>query len=127
MAVKWLTLLIAISFASAMQSERAREQLGISVRKQLKTAAIGAAGALMRLRMNEDASDEEEVKRVDLPTSIALMMAPVLATSASAATATAVSLAWVLDIGPFHIPHFRMPNVQRDRAGSYIFLVLSFQ
>ena len=102
-------------------SERVREELGVCVRKQLKTAAFGAAGALMRSRMNEDSS-EETGDHLDFPT-LGLLMAPFLLSSVSAvSSAAAVSLAWVLDVQPFKIPHFRHPNVQRDRAGDHFII-----
>lgn len=104
-----LLLVAALTMSSAMDMTIAgggtlRDSLGMNLRKQLKSAAFGAAGALMRSSMAED--DEDDSRPSD---------------STIGAVVAAVTIVADLD-GAFKVPHFRRPNAHRDRPQALEFI-----
>ena len=123
-SVRWgfvvlISALLSGGGTAMLSSIRLRDDLGMNVCKQMKAAAFGTAGALMRSRQHR----LEESEGIDLSIPLSAESCDTDAsTAAVVAAAAGTVVAWAIEISPYRIPHYRRPNVHRDRPYALEFI-----
>ena len=116
-AICSLIITSVASMDSTVLGRRRGDEIAATVVKQVKTGLKGASAALTlglkaRYAWDSDSSEDEDYYgQYKLGPSFE---PPVLVKRALAA---AVVFTVAAELPPFKIPHFRSPNVQRDRPG----------